>query len=111
MPSPQPELGETVIKEMKHCTGNETDLLRALRRGEALHEVVPVVLGILDEDPLASAGFFRGDLLRALIDLPSEFWHREQRLFGRYQNAVRAGALARRSLPNAERMRFWTEQS
>lgn len=95
---------------MKQCTGNETDLLRALRRGEELHEVVPVVLGILDDDPLATAGYFRGDLLRALIDLPSEFWHREQASFQRYQKVVRAGALPRRALPSSERMRFWTEE-
>ena len=72
--------------------------------------MVPLVLGILDDDPLATAGYFRGDLLRAVIDLPSEFWRREQVSFRRYQQVVRVGALARRALTSSERMRFWTEE-
>ncbi len=94
---------------MKLCTGTESDLLRALQSRADLSDVVPVVLDVLECDPLASAGYFRGDLLRALIDLPADFWRRERVSFQRYQAAVRAGAIARRALPSAERMAFWTD--
>jgi contact-dependent growth inhibition (CDI) system CdiI-like immunity protein len=94
---------------MKHRTGSEADLLGALQRRADLNKVVPLVLDALECDPLASAGCFRGDLLRALIDLPPEFWRQDTGSFRRYQEAVRAGAIARRNLPSAERMAFWTE--
>lgn len=93
---------------MKLCIDNDTELFAALQRRAELSEVVPLVLDVLERDPLASAGCFRGDLLRALIDLPAEFWRRDRVLFQRYQAAVRAGAIARRSLPSTERMDFWT---
>jgi hypothetical protein len=96
------------IRQMNQCIENDADLLDALHRGTDLHEVVPMVLDVIERDPLASAGSFRGDLLRALIDLPAEFWRRDHISFQRYQAAVRAGAIARQSLPSAERMEFWT---
>lgn len=99
-----------MLKEMKQCIGSDTELLWALQRGTELREIVPIVLDVLERDPLASAGFFRGDLLRALIGLPAEFWRREPVSFHRYQAAVRAGAIARLSLPSAERMAFWTNE-
>lgn len=99
---------------MKLCFENDTDLraaLQHLRQRVDLGEVVPLVLDVLERDPLASAGSFRGDLLRALIDLPATFWQCDRDLFKRYQTAVRAGAIARRSLPSAERMEFWTRNT
>lgn len=93
---------------MKLAIGSEADLFIALQRRVDLSDVVPVVLDVLECDPLASAGYFLGDLLRALIDLPADFWRRDCVSFARYQAAVRAGAIARRSLPSAERMAFWT---
>jgi hypothetical protein len=98
-----------VVRAMKQCIGSETDLLNALRRQSDLNDVVPAVLDVLERDPLTSAGYFRGDLLRALIDLPAEFWRRDHGSFRRYQAALRAGAIARRSLPSSERMAFWTD--
>ena len=96
-------------REMKHCVESEAELFAALRCHDELGDVVPTVLDMLERDPLASAGYFRGDLLRALIDLPAEFWGQDQRSFQRYQAVLRAGAIARRSLPSAERMAFWTD--
>lgn len=96
------------VTEMSRTIGNDADLLNALRNGEELPDVVPAVLDILEGDPLASAGDFRGDMLRALIDLPAEYWRHDEISFRRYQTAVRAGAIARRALPGAERMAFWT---
>lgn len=101
--------------EVTRFTGADIDvrakLLTALRRHTELPSAVPTVLGILEREPLASAGVFRGDLLRALIDLPAEFWHHEPALFRRYQNVVRAGAIARMSLPRDDRMAFWTRDT
>lgn len=93
---------------MKQLIEDETGLYAALRTGADLGNAVPAALDVLDRDPLASAGYFRGDLLRALIDLPPEFWRRNRELFRRYQAAVRAGAIARRCLPREERMEFWS---
>ena len=103
------EARAVAASEMKQCIGSDADLLRSLHHGTELYDVVPVVLEILERDPLASAGCFRGDLLRAVIELPSHFWRHEPALFRRYQAVVRAGAIARRELPSAERMAFWTK--
>ncbi|MEO7043021.1 MAG: contact-dependent growth inhibition system immunity protein [Gemmatimonadaceae bacterium] len=92
---------------MKLCIENDAELYFALRNSRDLRDAVPRVLDLLEQDPLACAGFFRGDLLRALMDVPTEFWGANSALFRRYQSAVRAGALARRDLPSAERMEFW----
>ncbi len=94
---------------MKARVRNESELLDALLCRVGLEDAVPPVLDLLEREPLASAGRFRGDLLRALIDLPSAFWSRRAALFRRYQAVVRAGALERRELPVAEQMAFWTE--
>ena len=96
-----------LLEKMKLCIENDVELYVALRNVRDLRDVVPRVLDVLEHDPLASAGFFRGDLLRALMDLPTEFWGANGSLYRRYQSVVRAGALARRGLPTAERMEFW----
>lgn len=84
------------------------DLLLALVTESCLSAVVPITLELLERDPLASGGCFRGDLLRALLDLPSGFWGRYPRLYPRYLAVLRAGAAARRRLPPHERMDFWS---
>jgi len=94
--------------QMKQCIESNADLLKALHYRAELHTVVPMVLDAIEDDPLASAGSFRGDLLRALIELPATFWHDDPESFQRYKAAVRAGAIARLELPRAERMAFWT---
>ena len=91
------------------CLPPEADLFRALLLRADLDQVVPSVIERLERDPLASAGYFHGDLLRALIELPADFWRKRVELFSRYQTVVRAGAVARRSLPATERLEFWTD--
>lgn len=83
------------------------DLLIALVNGWRLASVVPEVMAVVEHDPLASAGTFRGDLLRGLMEVPGSFWSRQPRLFSRYRAAVRAGAMARRALPPDLRAEFW----
>jgi hypothetical protein len=83
------------------------DLLVSLVNGWSLTTTVPAVLDIVEREPLASAGGFGGDLLRALMEVHGSFWTRHPRLFTRYRAAVRAGALARRALPPAARDEFW----
>ena len=85
------------------------DLLDALLRGWCLAAVVPLVLDAVERDPLSSAGRFRGDLLRGLMEVPNSFWRRFPRLSDRYRAAIRAGAAVRRFLPLEERMEFWSE--
>jgi hypothetical protein len=82
-------------------------LLVALVQRQRLAAVVPLVLDILQDDPLASAGRFRGDLLRGLMEVPDRFWGRHPQLYERYRAALRAGAGARRQLPPEDRLQFW----
>lgn len=96
------------VRQMKQCIESNADLLKALHYHAELHAVVPMVLDAIEQDPLVSAGSFRGDLLRALIELPATFWHDDPESFQRYKAAVRAGAIARLELPRSERMAFWT---
>lgn len=84
------------------------DLLVALVQVSRLPVVVPAVLEIVERDPLTSAGCFRGDLLRGLMEVPGGFWGRYPALHDRYLGALRAGAAARRRLPYDARMEFWS---
>jgi hypothetical protein len=83
------------------------DLLDALVDGRCLAAAVPMAIDIVEEDPLASAGEFAGDLLRGLMEVPGEFWGRHPRLYDRYREALRASAARRRLLPPERRMDFW----
>jgi hypothetical protein len=84
-------------------------LLEGLLSASRLDVIVPLVIDILLSDPLASAGSFRGDLLRGLMAVPGRFWSRNPELYGSYRAAVRAGALARRRESHETRMEFWSE--
>ena len=83
------------------------DLLVALVHGSRLDATVPAALEVVDQDPLASAGHFRGDVLRGLMEVPGNFWGRHPQLFDRYRNALRTAAMLRRALPPDERLDFW----
>lgn len=50
------------------------DLRVLLLEGEGLAHVVPLALDIVTDDPDASSGAFRGDLLAAVERVPSGFW-------------------------------------
>ena len=82
-------------------------LLGALVRGWCLADTVPLVLDVVEREPLASGGRFAGDLVRALMELPGTFWGRYPGLYTRYQAVLRANAVARTALPIDERMQFW----
>lgn len=84
------------------------DLLSALLEGEHLMAVVPITLAIVEQDPLASAGCFRGDLMRGLMEISGNFWGRRPQLYDRYIAALRASASQRRALPRDQRMEFWS---
>jgi hypothetical protein len=105
------DVGHDIDHDIDHDVHDPANLYAALRQRRNLADVIPLVLDVLEQDPLASAGAFRGDLLRTLIDLPAEFWRRDEQSFRRYQAAVRAGAAARRELPADERMEFWSRST
>ena len=67
-----------------------------------------MTLEIVGASPLASAGCFRGDLLRGLMEVPGSFWGTRPDLYERYRSALRAAAAQRRQLPREERMEFWS---
>jgi hypothetical protein len=82
-------------------------LLDALVSGGCLAGTVPLVLQVVERDPLASGGRFAGDLVRALAEVPGSFWSRHPGLYTRYRTVLRANAAARKALPIEERMQFW----
>jgi hypothetical protein len=90
-----------------HST-SPSELLKALIDGSCLAATVPMTLTIVERDPMASAGYFEGDLLRGLMEVHGHFWTRYPRLYDRYLALVRRGALMRRGKPAEESMRFWT---
>ncbi len=92
----------------RHAEEASADLLAAVLGGCDLHYVVPLLLDRVEMDPLASAGWFSGDLLRGLLEVPASFWARQPRLYARFRESLRAGAIARRGLPADERAHFWT---
>lgn len=83
-------------------------LLRALLLGNSLERSVPEALALVEGDPLASAGCFRGDVVRGLMEVPGSFWGAHPELYERYRAALRASAARRRALPGVARMEFWS---
>jgi hypothetical protein len=84
------------------------DLLTALLHDSCTGTVVPTVLEIVEQDPLATAGLFAGDLVRGLMEVPGHFWARHAQLYERHRAVVRSAALARRRMPVEVRMEFWS---
>lgn len=95
-------------EERPVATLSAYDLLRGLLEGTNLMAVVPMTLALVERDPLATGGCFRGDLMRGLMEISGHFWGRHPRLYERYVRALRASASARRQLPREERMEFWS---
>lgn len=83
-------------------------LLASRSHGAHVPCAVTATLEIVERDPLATGGRFRGALLRALMEVPGGFWARQPHLYDRYVAVLRASALARRGLPFRDRMEFWT---
>jgi hypothetical protein len=84
------------------------ELLAALVNREHLETAVPEAIESVGLDPLIMVGSFPGDLLRALMEVPDEFWSRDPKLYQQYRAAVRAGAQARLQLPAESRLAFWS---
>ncbi|HXV15311.1 MAG TPA: contact-dependent growth inhibition system immunity protein [Gemmatimonadaceae bacterium] len=87
---------------------NARHLLVSLVDGTCTASEVQRALRTLNTDPLARVHAFRGDLLRALMEVPNAFWARYPALYNEYREVVRAGALARRDLPKEARDEFWS---
>jgi hypothetical protein len=86
---------------------SQKELAHAIARGLCLPPLVRRLLDLVEPNPLASAGWFAGDLLRSLTDMPGWFWRRHPELHDRYREALRAAAAARRALPPDQRLEFW----
>ena len=83
-------------------------ILVALVKGTCSESEVRLSLATLAGDPLARVYAFRGDLLRALMEVPNAFWGRHPDLYEPYRETVRAGAIARRNLPPETKAEFWS---
>ena len=83
-------------------------LLAALVNREHLEAAVREAIELVGHDPLIMVASFPGDLLRALMEVPDEFWSRHPELYQQYRAAVRAGAQARLQLPAESRLAFWS---
>jgi hypothetical protein len=100
--------GELDAAQRPIAAASLDEVLTALVHGWCLGAVVPIALARVERDPLTSAGYFDGDLMRGLMEVPGAFWGRHPRLYDRYREALRASAALRRRLPQEERMRFWS---
>jgi hypothetical protein len=83
-----------------------TAILYDLVGGRRLAIVVPAALELVEREPLASGGFFRGDILRGLMEVPGHFWWRSPDLLERYACALQAAVTLRLSLTAADWARF-----
>jgi hypothetical protein len=92
------------VREQRNWRG----ILAALVNGKCSETDVRVALSVVADDPLARVYAFRGDLLRALMEVPNAFWGRHTALYEEYRAVVRAGALARRDLPTETKAEFWS---
>jgi hypothetical protein len=73
-------------------SASRAELLGSLIQQRRLSGVIPLGLEILEgDDPLASAGQFRSDLLRGLMEVPGHFWGRHPPLYERYRSACAPG--------------------
>lgn len=103
------------MSALRERTGEQHDgrdwhpLLAALVDGTCTESDIRQALGTLATDPLVRVYAFRGDLLRALMEVPNAVWARHPGLYEQYREAVRAGALARRDLPADRKEEFWSE--
>ncbi len=84
-------------------------LLAALVKGTCTESDIEHALAALAPDPLVRVYAFRGDLLRAMMEVPNAVWGRHPTLYKEYREAVRAGALARKDLPAERKEEFWSE--
>jgi hypothetical protein len=84
------------------------ELLVALVNRDYLETAVPEAIELVGHDPLIMADSFPGDLLRALMEVPDQFWSRHPKLYQQDRAAVRAGAQARLRLPAESRLAFWS---
>lgn len=83
-------------------------IIVSLINGTCSESEVRLALTTLDFDPLTRVYAFRGDLLRALMEVPNAFWGRHPDLYEIYRETVRAGALARRDSPPETKAEFWS---
>ena len=75
------------------------DLRIMIGQSISLHYLVPLALEQLEVDPWIEAEFFRGDLLKALVQADRAFWQRRTDLLGRLQDIVQR---AKQLLPSLE---------
>jgi hypothetical protein len=100
--------GELHAAQRPIAAASLREVLHALVHGWCLGAVVPIALARVERDPLTNAGWFEGDLMRGLMEVPGSFWGTHPRLYDRYREALRASAALRRRLPTAQRMIFWS---
>ena len=84
------------------------ELIAALLAGRCSESDVRQALATLVHDPLTRVRSFRGDLLRAMMEVPNSFWAHHTEMYEQYRQVVRTAALARRELPPEARLEFWS---
>jgi hypothetical protein len=64
------------------------DLRIVIGQGMSLPYLIPLALEVLEEDPLADGDFFRGDLLKAVLDGGQEYWSSRPELVQRLRKII-----------------------
>ena len=88
-----------------------SDIRLLIDQSIGLDDVVPIAIGILEENPLIEAEFYRGDLLKAVFGISKEYWSRHDELFVRAvelksEIEILKDTLVNEILPSASEIKF-----
>jgi len=64
------------------------DVRLLLGQKVGVHTLLPIAVEYLSREPLLAATFYPGDLLRAVLRIPGEYWVQEAGLLGRLRLIV-----------------------
>ncbi len=84
-------VGQFTVEDLRIMIGQEI----------GLPFLVPLALEVLEREPLAEGDFYPGDLLKSLLGVSGEFWHREPEWRERLHGVVARVAPVPRELADA----------
>ncbi len=83
--------GEFGVEELRLLVG----------RQQSLSRYVPLVLDVLEQNPLAEGDYYPGDLLHAVLGVDAEYWRANRDQWERVDEIVEAFAFAQARLTDA----------
>jgi hypothetical protein len=77
------------------------ELRLLIGRQQSLRRYVPLALDLLEENPLAEGEYYPGDLLHAVLNVDSNYWHAHRDQWERVDEIVESFAFAQARLRDA----------